>query len=64
VISNKVLGLCKDDDSLEEDPVKIQGMFGDHFPTIFSSYPLIEMVVSTRNFVLQGVVAQGLYYSP
>jgi hypothetical protein len=37
------------DGSLEEDPTKIQGIFGEHFQNIFSLYPLLDLVVVARD---------------
>lgn len=42
VVADRVLGLCRVDGSLEEDPTKIQGMFGDHFQNMFFSLPLVR----------------------
>ena len=36
VVSNIVLGLCREDGSLEEDPSMILGMFNDHFQNMSS----------------------------
>jgi hypothetical protein len=49
VVADRVLGLCRDDGTLEENPTGIRGMFSGHFQNIFSSFHLFELDVRTRD---------------
>lgn len=49
VVDNKVLGLFRDNVSLVEDPIKVEGMFGLHFQNIFSPYALVDHAVGAKN---------------
>lgn len=40
--------LCRADGSLVEDATELWRMFSDHFQTIFSSCPLFDGVLATR----------------
>ena len=48
VLVDKVIGDCRSDGSLEENPTKIRAMFSNHSQNISYPYPLKDNVVAAR----------------
>ena len=49
MVADKVVGLCRVDGTLQENPTKIEGMFSAHFQNIFSAYSLSKLVLTARD---------------
>lgn len=52
---DRVIGLCRVDGSLDENPTNIQGMLSDHFQKIFSANPMTNTIFDARNYCLKMV---------
>jgi len=57
-VATRILGLCKEDGTLEENPIKMRGMFSDQVQNIFSTYHMSKSVVATTRDACYRVVPQ------